>query len=243
MNLIKTEPFEKIPPAESLRVGGFTPLTTIDYPGELAAVIFTQGCHLRCQYCQNGHLIPSRSDHLLPWNEIQTFLEKRTGLLDAVVFSGGEPTLQSALPSAINDIKAMGFKAGLHTVGSAPGKLARVITKLDWIGFDIKALPEDYAETTGIDKGKDCWESLRLMLESGVSYEVRTTIHWQLLPPEKVLKLAKRLQQEGVRHFVLQNCRTHHCLNQSLTPSILDEQHRKGINQELSELFPFYQTR
>ena len=242
MNRIKTELFVK-PPAESLRTGGFTPLTTIDYPGELAAVIFTQGCHLRCQYCQNSHLIPTRSDHLLPWNEVLAFLEKRKGLLDAVVFSGGEPTLQSALPSAINDIKAMGFKVGLHTAGSAPGKLAKVITDLDWTGFDIKALPEDYPETTGIDKGESCWKSLRLVLKSGIPHEVRTTVHWQLLPPEKLLKLAKRLQQEGVRHFVLQNCRTHHCLKANLAPSVLDEQQKQEIYLQLEELFPFFDRR
>ena len=243
MTLIMTDAVAKIPPATELRVGGFTPLTTIDYPDELAAVIFTQGCHLRCQYCQNGHLIPSRSNDLLPWNEVQGFLEKRTELLDAVVFSGGEPTLQSALPSAINVIKTMGFKAGLHTVGSAPAKLARVISNLDWIGFDIKALPEDYPETTGIDKGEACWKSLRLMLESDVPYEVRTTVHWELLPPEKLLKLARRLQKEGVRHFVLQNCRTHHCLNQNLPPSTLDEQQQQDIYLQLTELFLFFRHR
>ncbi len=109
MTLIATTSEKEKITAASLRVGGFTPMTTIDYPGELAAVIFTQGCNLRFQYCQNTHLLASQSDQLLPWHKIQTFLKNRQGLLDAVVFSGGEPTLQSALPAAIKTVKKMGF--------------------------------------------------------------------------------------------------------------------------------------
>ena len=243
MNLIQMETLEESRSVPELRVGGFIPLTTIDYPGELSAVVFTQGCHLRCQYCQNSQLIPVHSGNQLHWDDVLAFLERRVGLLDAVVFSGGEPTLQKALPDAIKVVKRMGYKVGLHTVGSMPARLSRIIADVDWVGFDIKALEEDYPEITGVDKGKACWQSLRVLLESGVAHEVRTTVHWQLLPPETVLQLAKRLRKEGVQHFVLQNCRTQDCLNSALPPSALSQEKQQEIFHKLTNLFPFCEVR
>ena len=77
-----------------LRIGGLTPLSTTDYPGQLAAAVFCQGCPWRCGYCHNPHLIPATVKQGIDWVEVMRFLERRRGLLDAVVFSGGEPTLQ-----------------------------------------------------------------------------------------------------------------------------------------------------
>ena len=94
----------------ALRVGGLTPLTTIDYPGELAAVVFCQGCPWRCRYCQNADLLPGRGRNELPWERVMELLERRRGLLDAVVFSGGEPTLQAALADAVKQVKACEMK-------------------------------------------------------------------------------------------------------------------------------------
>ncbi|MCU7809345.1 MAG: anaerobic ribonucleoside-triphosphate reductase activating protein, partial [Candidatus Thiodiazotropha sp. (ex Semelilucina semeliformis)] len=98
-----------------LKVGGLVPMTTVDYPGCLSAVIFCQGCPLRCRYCHNSDLLPREAEATIPWREILDFLKRRQGLLDAVVFSGGEPTQQRALPDAIAEVSAMGFKIGLHT--------------------------------------------------------------------------------------------------------------------------------
>ncbi|MEG7525016.1 MAG: anaerobic ribonucleoside-triphosphate reductase activating protein [Chromatiales bacterium] len=207
-------------PQTTLQVGGLTPMTTIDYPGELAAVIFCQGCPWRCRYCHNGHLLPriSSDPALIEWDEIIAFLEQRQGLLDAVVFSGGEPTLQSALKPAIQQVKALGFKIGLHSAGVYPERLAELLPLLDWIGLDIKALPEDYAALTGVSgSGENAWESLQLLMASGVAYEVRTTVHTKLLSPQKLKKLQYQLQQTGVAHHQLQPCDTHHALDQRLS--------------------------
>ena len=84
-----------------LRVGGLVPLSTTDYPDHLSAVVFCQGCPWRCAYCHNPHLLPRRSDSEIAWPDVLAFLDRRRGLLDAVVFSGGEPTLQRALPDAM----------------------------------------------------------------------------------------------------------------------------------------------
>ena len=227
----------------ALRVGGFAPLTTIDFPDELAAVVFTQGCSLRCQYCQNSHLIPARSESNLAWNDIQAFLQKRIGLLDAVIFSGGEPTLQKGLANAIHDVKSLGFKVGIHTAGTVPERLEEIIADLDWVGFDIKTLPEEYPLITGTNQGNKGWQSLEMLLASGVPYEVRTTVHWQLLPPEKLLHLAKRLQEKGVQQYALQECRTGNCLNPKLPPSILDKTEQQKLYKQLEACFPHFEVR
>jgi hypothetical protein len=92
--------------ADRLRIGGLTPLTSLDYPGELAAVVYCRGCPWRCPYCHNADLQDAAGPAALGWRDIVTFLEGRRGLLDAVVLSGGEPTAQQALPAALAEIRA-----------------------------------------------------------------------------------------------------------------------------------------
>src|SRR5689334_15533531 len=110
-----------------LRIGGLTPLSTTDYPGQLAAVVFCQGCPWRCSYCHNPHLLSARAKHALGWDDVAAFLSRRRGLLDAVVFSGGEPLAQAALPDAMRQTKAMGYRIGLHTGGAYPPRLVAVL--------------------------------------------------------------------------------------------------------------------
>jgi pyruvate formate lyase activating enzyme len=204
-----------------LRIGGFVPLTTIDYPGELAAVIFLQGCTWRCRYCQNGALIDSRAAPVIAWSQIRAFLERRRGLLDAVVFSGGEPTLQSALASAMTEVRGLGFKVGLHTAGPAPRRLARLLHLLDWVALDIKALPEDYPAITGVPRsGEAAWESLSLIQASGIPLEVRTTVMPDWAAPD-LETLATALARRGVRQYAVQACDGRHALDPLLGPSVV----------------------
>ncbi len=203
--------------APTLRVGGLTPLTTIDYPGELAAVVFCQGCPWRCRYCQNADLLPGRGQNELPWERILELLERRRGLLDAVVFSGGEPTLQAALIDAIKQVKALGYKTGLHSAGIYPNRLERVLPELDWVGLDIKALPEGYPATTGIPgSGEAAWDCARRLIAAGVAHEIRLTVHPALLPPEQVEKMLQRLDTMGAVRVILQLCRAAGALDPSL---------------------------
>jgi pyruvate formate lyase activating enzyme len=131
-----------------LRVGGLTPLSTTDWPGMLAAVVFCQGCPWRCGYCHNPDLIPPRGEHEIVWEEIIALLRRRQGLLDGVVFSGGEPTLQGDLAEAMREVRALGFKIGLHSGGAYPDRLAAVLPLVDWVGLDIKAPFDAYARIT-----------------------------------------------------------------------------------------------
>jgi pyruvate formate lyase activating enzyme len=163
---------------EALQVGGLTPMTTIDYPNHLAAVIFCQGCPMRCHYCHNRKLIPRQSKDLIPWQAIRKFLSARRGLLDGVVFSGGEPTLQRSIAQALAEIKSMGFHVGMHTAGIYPRRFEQLLPLLDWVGLDIKALAKDYPALTGVPKsGESAWQSARLLASSGVPHEIRTTLY------------------------------------------------------------------
>jgi pyruvate formate lyase activating enzyme len=203
--------------ASRLNVGGLTPMTTVDYPDRLAAVVFCQGCPLRCRYCHNPKLLPRRGEKRIPWSEIVSFLERRRGLLDAVVFSGGEPTLQRALPAAIRQVREMGFEIGLHTAGIYPKRLARLLHSIDWIGLDIKALPEAYEALTGMPgSGALAWESAALVIDCGTPHQLRTTFHPALMSRQEKTRLQERLQALGPLEHVWQTCRTEHCADPAL---------------------------
>jgi pyruvate formate lyase activating enzyme len=193
-------------------VGGLTPLTTTDYPGQLAAVVFCQGCPWQCGYCHNPHLIPRGAETTRSWESVLSFLRRRQGLLDAVVFSGGEPTLQSGLADACREARELGFKIGLHTAGTYPERLAELLPGLDWVGMDIKALFDAYDRTTGVPgSGERARESLLCLLESGVAYEIRTTVHPGLMDEDGIVALARELAELGVRRYVLQQFRPQGC--------------------------------
>ena len=227
----------------ALRVGGFVPLTTLDYPGRLACVLFCQGCAWRCRYCHNPGLIVPRGKDEKPWPEVLDFLRRRQGLLEAVVFSGGEPTLQAALPAAMAEVRELGFKIGLHTAGIRPQALARVLPLVDWVGFDVKALAEDTALITGIrGSGAANWRSLELLLASGVDYECRTTVHWHLLDCLELWTLARRLRVAGVERYVVQCVRTAQMWDANL-PAAPEPLHQGELWQLLEQLFPHFSLR
>lgn len=212
----------------SLRVGGLTPHSATDYPGQLAAVVFCQGCPWRCAYCHNPHLIPPRASPQIEWPAVMRFLARRVGLLDSVVFSGGEPTLQSGLAQALSEVKAMGFKCGLHTAGAYPEHFASVLPLLDWVGFDIKASFTEYAQITQAPgSGNNAEASMQALLASGVAYECRTTVDPQFFDSKKLIDLAHWLAASGVRHYVLQTCRP---------PRTQDGQCLTHVNEWLAEL-------
>lgn len=197
--------------AESLRVGGLVPLTSIDFPGELAAVVFTQGCPWRCVYCHNPELLPARGETEIPWQQIVDFMHSRRGLLDALVFSGGEPTFQSALPQAIQQIRAMGFKIGLHSAGIYPRKLQALLPLIDWIGLDIKASKNAYPLITQTrDSGNAAWQSAELVINSGVSHQLRITAHPSWLADSDAQWIRQRLLDMGAESVVIQAGRLGH---------------------------------
>jgi pyruvate formate lyase activating enzyme len=213
--------------ASALRVGGLTRLSATDYPGKLAAVVFCQGCPWRCGYCHNPHLLPARGAQM-PWDEVGAFLDRRSGLLDAVVFSGGEPLAQAALGDAMRSVRQRGFRIGLHTGGAYPRRLAEVLPLVDWVGFDVKTSFADYARITRVDgSGDAALDSARMLLASGVDCEFRTTVHARQHAPDALARLAARLAAMGVRRYVLQEFRRDGCADAALcaddTPSFITD--------------------
>ena len=203
--------------AAGLRVGGFVPFALTDYPDALAAVVFCQGCPWRCGYCHNPHLIAARGDDERDFRRIVEWLGTRRGLLDAVVFSGGEPTAQAELADAIEAVRALGFKVGLHTGGAYPRRLAIVLPRVDWVGIDLKAPRGGYARVTGVpDSGVVALASLDLVLAAGVAHEVRTTVHPALTPPAALEQIARELADRGVVRWVLQPFRATGCASEAL---------------------------
>jgi pyruvate formate lyase activating enzyme len=203
--------------APRLRVGGLTAFSATDYPDSLAAVVFCQGCPWRCGYCHNPHLLPAQSPRTYSWEEIRAFLERRVGLLEAVVFSGGEPLAQRGLPDAMRQVKRMGFRVGLHTGGAYPSRLAEALPLVDWIGLDVKADFADYARVTAVPgSGDNAQQSVKLVIASGVAHEIRTTVHSRFHDAAALERLAIRLAALGVRHYVVQEFRAEGCANIAL---------------------------
>ncbi|MGV2291753.1 anaerobic ribonucleoside-triphosphate reductase activating protein [Trinickia sp. YCB016] len=226
-------------------MGGVVPFTATDYPGALAMVVFVQGCPWRCRYCHNPHLQARKAPGAVPWHEVMRFLKRREGLVDAVVFSGGEPTTDPALPDAISEVKALGFKTGLHSGGAYPRRFKEVLPLLDWVGLDVKASFDDYERTTQVrNSGEPALSSLEALLESGVEYECRTTLHPDLMPEREILRLAYALADRGVKRYVLQVFRAQGCADSTLNaiPITAGYPSESGIEQ-VSALFPQFALR
>lgn len=194
--------------AVGLAIAGLTPLSTCDWPDHLVATVFLQGCPWRCTYCHNPGILDPRTPGVVPWSKVTDLLAKRAGLLDGVVFSGGEPTRQPALVDAMHQVRAAGFKVGLHTGGAYPRRLAALLPLVNWVGLDVKAPADLYDAITGT--ANSAWvaaESLRLVLESGVPVQVRTTVDPTVLTPQDVAQLGVTLAKLGVTDHVLQEVR------------------------------------
>ena len=201
----------KAPPAETLKIAGITPFTSIDYPGLLSAVVFVQGCPCKCCYCQNDWMQPRTipiASVRETWTDVVHLLQKRRGLLDGVVFSGGEPVIYPALPAAAAWAKSLGYKVGLHTSGVYPARLKALLPVLDWVGLDVKAPPQNpalYDEITRLKKSAALFEeSFEAIREAGVAVEYRTTAHPDYLSEADLEALASYLAQKGAEAWVLQ---------------------------------------
>jgi pyruvate formate lyase activating enzyme len=186
-----------------IAIGGCTMLSTVDYPSLLSAVIYTKGCPWRCRYCHNPELQHNDGIGDLCWDSILSFLKRRAAskLLDAAVFSGGEPIMQDGIYEAIKQVKATGLKIGLHTSGYSPNRLRRVLPLVDWISISCKALPEDYPAVTGTNSYDKAWQSIELVIKSidYLKYQI-CVIQDDLMTDNKLVLIRSRLKQIGVHH-------------------------------------------
>lgn len=198
--------------ADTLAIAGLVPLSTVDWPGKLVATAFLQGCPWRCTYCHNAAILDVRTPGVVPWSSLRELLDWRHGLLDGVVFSGGEPTRQPGLVDAARQVRDEGYLVGLHTGGAYPSRLAAVLPHVDWIGFDVKAPAHLYRAITRVGgtmtTADRAFASLRMVLDAGVDVTVRTTVDPTVLSDDDVRELTDTLFDLGVREHVLQQVRT-----------------------------------
>lgn len=167
-------------------IGGFQHLTLTDFPGRVAAIIFTQGCNFRCPFCHNGKLIPINPahDHTVTIEEVLEFLHLRQKQLDGVVITGGEPTIHPDLPELCQEIRKPGMEIKLDTNGSNPLMLKDIIENglVDFIAMDIKAPLHAYQRLAGTAISTDrILDSINIIAASGVSHLFRTTLVKPLL--------------------------------------------------------------
>lgn len=164
-----------------MRIAGFQKSSFVDYPGKIAAVVFTQGCNMNCYYCHNrGTCL---SGKCIDEVEFTNFICRRRGLLDAIVISGGEPTLQTDLIEFINFIKSQGFLVKLDTNGTNPKILKKLICLqvIDYIAMDIKAPLNQYSKIPGCEGwDQEVIESANIIKNSSIPHQFRTTLAPQL---------------------------------------------------------------
>jgi len=194
-----------------MRIGGFLPQSLIDYPGKIAAVIFTQGCNFCCGYCHNPELVlPKCFNPILDENEILHTISERAGWLDAIVVTGGEPTIHVDLPDFLNRLKNTGLLIKLDTNGSNPKMLKTILDNqlVDYVAMDIKNLftPSAYGKVIGVENCDKLLESIKQSFEmikaSKIETEFRTTCIPGIHNPSVIKELEKIT--EGFRYTIQQ---------------------------------------
>lgn len=170
-----------------MKIAEYIKTSFVDYEPYISAVVFTKGCNMKCLYCHNKDLI--FSNKYIPKEEVINHLKRRRKQIDAVVITGGEPTLHDDLIDFIKEIKDMGFLVKLDTNGTNPIMLKKLINEnlLDYIAMDLKAPPKYYRKICGLDY-KSVKESFNIIKEFG-NYEFRTTVY-PLLSLENILEIS-----------------------------------------------------
>lgn len=190
-----------------MNISGFTKLTLLDYPKKMACIIFTQGCNYNCAFCQNSGLIKCQKSNLIEHEEIFEYLNKRKSILEGVVISGGEPTIQPNLYSFIKKIKDLGFLVKLDTNGSNPEVLEKLINDkmVDYIAMDVKNIFEEYDPIVNIIKVnvENIKKSIQIIKESGIDHEFRTTIMKNYHDVDKLTRICEYLGKN--EKYYLQN--------------------------------------
>ena len=186
---------------------GLQKTTLLDYPGLVASTIFTGGCNFRCPFCHNGDLVLHPGDFpVFDETDILDHLNARKKILDGICITGGEPTLQKDLPDFIKKIKDLSLKVKLDTNGTNPDMVRRLINQglVDYVAMDIKHCPDKYNSIACFDNFdlKVINESIRLLMESDIDYEFRTTLMRECHNMDDIIKIGQWLA--GARAYYLQ---------------------------------------
>ena len=192
-----------------MKIAGYEKISLQDYPNHISSIIFTQGCNIKCPFCQNSTLIPLDSGNLIDEKEVLDYLSLRKNLLNGVTISGGEPTLQKDLKEFITKIKEIGLEVKLDTNGINYNLLKELIEekKIDYVAMDIKNSFSKYSKTCGIAKMNmdNILNSIELLKQKKVDYEFRTTVVNELHTLQDILEIIKMI---GDSKYYLQNFRS-----------------------------------
>ena len=192
---------------------GYQPLSLLDYPGVISAILFTQGCPFRCVYCHNPELIPitsAKPESLLTEEHILQELTKRKHIVEGVCITGGEPTIHQDLPAFIKKLKALGFLVKLDTNGLTPTMVQQLVDEklVDYIAMDIKHTWERYAEVIKITQKQvinNCKKTFQIIQQSSIPHEFRTTVYSGLHAEKDLLEIADQLLPGD--HYAMQEIR------------------------------------
>ncbi len=184
-----------------MQIHGFNKTTLLDYPGLVAATVFTGGCNFRCPFCQNSDLVlDPMSQPIIPEEEVLSHLRKRKGITAGVCITGGEPTLQADLSEFIGKIKEIGMKVKLDTNGYRPEVLRNLMAAglIDYVAMDIKSSLDGYSKVAGVSIDTEkIKESVGLLINGNIPYEFRTTVVRELHDKEAMEGIAKLIKGAG----------------------------------------------
>lgn len=190
-----------------MKICGLQKTTLLDFPGHVAATIFTGGCNFRCPFCHNSDLLEHDAEPAFTDEEILRFLSKRKGILEGVAITGGEPTLQPDLRAFILRIRELGYKVKLDTNGSRPDILKALCKEglIDYVAMDIKTCKERYPEVIGIPSANisPIVESVEFLKQGTVPYEFRTTVVKELHCADDFAQIGQWIS--GCTNYYLQN--------------------------------------
>lgn len=182
-----------------MRIGGFQKLTLLDFPGKMACIVFTRGCNFRCPFCHNAALVaPGAAGEAVAEQDVFSYLQKRRGILEGVVVSGGEPLLQPGLEDFLRAVRELGYAVKLDTNGSFPEALAALLERglMDYVAMDVKHVPDKYPAACGVPGARPAQlvgQSLAVLRAHAVPFELRTTLVRGVHTPEDVSALARFL--------------------------------------------------
>jgi len=222
-----------------MKIGGLQKTSLLDFPEEVSSIIWTVGCNFSCPFCYNKDLVNGKIQEISE-DEVLAYLEKRKKLIDGLVISGGEPFLQKDLKDFCKKVKKLGYKIKIDTNGTYPDKLKELIDEklVDYISMDIKAPTKKYDSLAGkkIDL-KKVKKSIKIIQESNVDYEFKTTFVPELLTKEDIVEIGKELK--GSKKYFLQQFKND-------IPLISDEIMNKNpyskefLEETLNEIKPYF---
>ena len=225
-----------------MNIAGVQKVTLLDYPGKVACEMFTQGCNFECPFCQNSSLIPITNTGEFSEEEIFEYLNLRKNILDGVVITGGEPTVQKDLKGFIKKIKDLGLLVKLDTNGGNPKVLQELIDEklVDYVAMDIKNIFNKYNITSGKKINLDnIKKSIEILKASKIDYEFRTTIIKEMHSLDDIVSICKLV---GDAKYYLQNFEdSENVLNHSLHGFSREE--LLFIDKYLKDLFPNVEIR